>query len=252
MNAVIAVMPSHAEADADQIAVRIGRPAATSEPKVSTSTSERDARCRSARRRRRAAPSTACRSRWPRRSGRLSRASASASLTASCDGGLHVGDGVDVEVPDDGADPAVLGERQQRPGVGLGLGLRACRPRPRPRPWRRAAAVRRRPGWPARARSGTCGGRRRGRRSARRPPSEYAGSSSGVPLGCGDDDGHAGLVEGVDRARGRARPAGRRPSPRGCPGSRRRRSSAWTWWRRRLPTPTMATSQAARKSGQRR
>ena len=96
---------------------------------------------------------------------------------------------------------------------------------------------------PAAASAGICGQRRRGRRRGRRRPSAYAGSARVWPSGAATTTLTRGLVEGVAGARGRARPGGRRPSRTGCPGSRRRRSSAWTWSPATVPTAIMATSQ---------
>ena len=149
-------------------------------------------------------------------------------------GGLDVGDGVDVEVRSDHADPAVLATAARGPGR-----------RPRPAPCgvppstaastdrRRAAAAAVDAGLASSGSAGICGQVGEVGDQPRRPRRRTSGSSSVCPSGAATTTLTLGLVEGVDRRRGTARPGGRRPSPTGCRGSRRRRSSAWTWWRRR-------------------
>ena len=228
MKAVIAVMPVMPSADAEQRG-EDRQAGGDQRAEGQDEDEQRDARCRSARRRRRARPSPDMPEPLASTVRPASRASRQRVVQRVLGGRLDVGDGVHVEVEGDHADPAVLGERRAAPGRSAS----ACAG---------GRAVSRRPARPS---ASSCSGaavdrvgqRRRRRASAGASARSATRSSTAVgvrrlvervPLGRGDDDVDGGLVEGVDGARGRARPGGRRPSPTGCPGSRTRRSSAWT------------------------
>ena len=100
--------------------------------------------------------------------------------------------------------------------------------------------------------SGICGQRAEVRRGGASTAIGVLGVGQRAALGRGDDDLDARPGRRRPRRRGTARPAGRRPSPRGCPGSRRRRSSACDIVAAKAPTARTAMIQPARKSGQRR